>query len=208
MGIEHLSGKISKSYTHDSARFFNDLVILNDETIFITDTETGAVFRLQKDSLQLFLKDEQLKWANGIDATPRGDILFVASGRYGLMKVDVGTKRISSATGNNRVDYAIDGLVLHDSILYAAIGWPQDSIHQHRIIRYHLDAGFRYMSADTLAINQNWLQCPTTLAIHQNQLFSLSATNLGIYNKHGQDIEKILDRLRLPVVAVFQLSEP
>jgi len=204
--IDHLSGKIIKQYQHDSARFLNDLVLLNDGRIFITDTEKGAVFVLQNDSLQLFLKDEQLKWANGITAIPNGNVLFVASGRYGLMKVDITTQTIASATNKKRTDYAIDGLVLHKQTLYAAIGWPQDSLHQHRIIRYHLDEQFQYKAADTMSINQPWLKAPTTLAVHNNQLYALSFTNLGIYNRHNQQVDKIMDSLRNPIVAVFPLK--
>jgi sugar lactone lactonase YvrE len=205
--VDHISGTIMKTYTHDSARFFNDLVILNDGRIFITDTEIGALFLLQNDTLRLFLKDEQLTWANGITSTPTGKILFVASGRYGLMKVNAATRAISSATNNKRIDYAIDGLVLQNYTLYAAIGWPQDSVQEHRIIRYYLDDQFYYERGDTLSINQSWLDCPTTLALHDDQLFALSTTNLGIYNRHQQQTAKITDSLRLPVIAVFQLGK-
>jgi sugar lactone lactonase YvrE len=203
--INHRVGTITKRYTADSARFLNDLVLLKDGRIFITDTEQGALFLLQHDSLQLFLKHEQLKWANGITVTPAGNLLFVASGRYGLQKIDVATRTIHSATNNQRTDYAIDGLVLHGHTLYAAIGWPQDSLHQHRILRYHLDEAFHYRSADTLSIAQPWLQCPTTLAVHKNRLYALSTMSLGLYNRHGQKTEGIIDSLRNPVVAVFDL---
>ena len=206
-GVDHASGKIIKHYVHDSARFLNDLVVLNDGRIFITDTELGALFVLQNDTLLLFLKDEQLMWVNGIAATPEGSVLFAASGRYGLMKIDAESRTIVSATDNKKTDYAIDGLVLHGHTLYAAIGWPQDSVHQHRIIRYYLDDQFKYTGGDTLSINQAWLQCPTTLAVQNNRLFALSTTNLGIYNRHAQQTGKIIDSLKLPVVAVFQLPQ-
>jgi sugar lactone lactonase YvrE len=204
--ISHGSGTILKRYTADSARFLNDLVLLSDGRIFLTDTEQGALFVLIADSLQLFLKSEQLKWANGITASPDGTTLFVASGRYGVQKVDVATGAIRPTTDNKRTDYAIDGLVLHNRTLYAAIGWPQDSVGQHRIIRYHFDEAFRYRSADTLSIAQPWLQCPTTLALHKDRLFVLSTISLGLYNRHGQKTEGVMDSLRNPVIAVFDLT--
>jgi len=203
--IDHRSRRVIKRYTHDSARFFNDLVVMNDGRIFLTDTESGAVFLWQQDKIEFFAKDEKLKWANGITTTPAGDVLFVASGRYGIQKIDLSTHSITSATQDQRIDYAIDGMAWHQNTLYAAIGWPQDSIRQHRILRYHFDAAIRYLRTDTLSINRDWLQCPTTLAIHNNQLFALSLTNLGIYNRHQQRTINIMDSLRLPIVAVFQL---
>ena len=93
--------------------------------------------------------------------------------------------------------------MLQNKIMYAAIGWPQDSLYQHRIIRYHLDDAFNYKNADTLHINQPWLQCPTTLALHNDQLFVLSTMSLGIYNRHNQQVEKIMDSLKFPLVAVM-----
>ena len=203
--IDHSAGQIVKRYTNNSARFLNDLVLLKDGRIFITDTELGAVFVLQNDSLQLFVKDEQLQWANGITATPDGIMLFAASGRYGVQKIDVSTRAIRSATDNKRTDYAIDGMVLHGHHLYAAIGWPQDSIEQHRILRYSFDDAFNYKKADTLSIHQPWLQCPTTLALYNHQLFALSTISLGLYNRHQQKTEKIRDSLQSPVIAVFDL---
>jgi sugar lactone lactonase YvrE len=205
--FDYISGKVIKKYSHDSARFLNDLVILDDGRIFVTDTEKGAVFLLQNDSLQLYLHHEQLKWANGICVTPQGDKLFVASGRYGLMKINISTHEISSGTNDKRIDYAIDGLVIHDHTLYAAIGWPQDSIHQHRILRYYLDEQFNYTGADTMSIGEPWLNCPTTLAVLDDQLYALSNTNLGIYNRHAQQITKIMDSLLLPVIAKFPLPK-
>lgn len=167
----------------------------------------AAIFLLANDSLQLYLATEQLKWANGITASPDGTYLFVASGRYGVIKVNTHTRKLSSATNNKRTDYAIDGLVLHSNTLYAAIGWPQDSLHQHRILRYYFDSHFNFTGSDTLAINQSWLQCPTTLAVHNNKLFALGNTNLGIYNRHQQKIDHIRDSLLLPAISIFSLSK-
>ena len=203
--INHRSGTIIKRYTADSARFLNDLVILPDGRIVATDTEQSALFVLAADSLHLLLKHEQLKWANGITATPDGSTLFVASGQYGVQTVDLATKAIRSATDGKRIDYAIDGLVWHGRSLYAAIGWPQDIVQQHRILRYQFDEAFRYRLADTLSIAQPWLQCPTTLALHSNRLYALSTMSLGLYNRHGQKTEAIMDSLQKPVIAVFNL---
>lgn len=204
VAVDHKSGRIIKKYMHDSARFFNDLVLLNDGRIFITDTDLGALFMLKNDSLYLFSRDEKIKWCNGI--TAKDNILFVASGRYGIIKVDAETGVVTSATGDKREDYAIDGLTFHDNTLYAVIGWPQDSTHQHRIIRYHLDQQLNYKGMDTLFINEKWLTNPTTLALHNDKLFALSTTNLGIYNRHEQKTESIMDSLVYPVVTVFELE--
>jgi sugar lactone lactonase YvrE len=203
--IDPVAGIVLRKYAHDSARFLNDLVILGDGRIFVTDTEQGAVFILQDGRLHLWLKNESLKWANGIAAGKEDRHLFVASGRYGLQKVGVATKQVSSATQDKRVDYAIDGLVYYQSKLYAAIGWPQDRTAEHRILRYQLDGQDNFLSADTLAINRSFLTCPTTLAVHRGWLFALGNTNLGVYNRNQQQAEKILDSLVNPVVSKFRL---
>lgn len=203
--VDLQSGKFHRRLSHDSARFLNDLVIAADGRIFITDTQRGGVFIVEDGQLSPWLEHEQLKWANGIALSGDEKYLFVASGRYGVQKIDIDRKAISSTTMDKRVDYAIDGLVFSGNKLYAAIGWPQDRTSEHRILRYHLDGAGEFLRADTLAFNQPWLSCITTLAVAGNQLFALGNTNLGIYNRHQQQLGKIRDSLANPVVSKYPL---
>ncbi len=204
--IDIVAGKVQKRFDHDSARFLNDLMILRDGRIFITDTQQGAVFLFHNNKMELWLKDAKLMWANGITASADDRHLFVASGRHGLQKITIADKTITSATQDKRTDYAIDGLVFHNNTLYAAIGWPQDQVQTHRILRYYLNNELNFIKADTLAIDQPNLTCPTTLAIHNNELYALGNTNLGIYNRHQQKVDKIMDSLSYPIVTKFTLK--
>ncbi len=199
--IDVSSNKVINKFTHDSARFLNDLVILSDCSIFITDTHQGAVFILQDNQLQLWLKDEKLTWANGIAATPDDKYLFVASGSKGLQRIEIASRLIESATQNKRTDYAIDGLVYADQKLFAAIGWPQHETQTHRLLRFSLNDEQFVETTDTLVINKPYFSCPTTLALHKDQLYALANTNLGIYNRHNQKLDKIMDSLSYPVIS-------
>jgi hypothetical protein len=204
--IDIASGKVLNKYTHDSARFLNDLVILDDGRLFITDTQQGGVFALLSGELKLWIKDEKLQWANGITTNKSEKYLFVASGSKGLQRIDLATKEITSATQNKRTDYAIDGLVYSDNILYAAIGWPQDKTYQHRILKYYLNDEQYVAKVDTLIIGKSYFNCPTTLAVHNAELFALGNTNLGIYNRHQQKVDNIMDSLSYPVISRFKIK--
>lgn len=203
--IDVRNKKVLDHFSHDSARFLNDLVILTDGIIYITDTEKSTVFKLESGQLKPWLTDKKLKWANGIAISGDERYLFAASGRYGLQRIDLASKTITSATGGKRTDYAIDGLVYHNNKLYAAIGWPQHKTEEHRILRYSLDKELNFINADTLAINRSYINCITTLAIHKEKLFAIGNTNLGVYNRHQQKTESIMDSLRNPMVSVFHL---
>jgi len=205
--IDAISGKVVQQYRHDSALFFNDLVIAENGDIFVTDFYKGAVFRyVVGTGLELWLKADQLSLANGIALSSDGSTLFVASGNKGIQKIDVMSKQVESVTKGKRTDYGVDGLVTKGNQLIGVIGWPQDRREQHRVIRYHLSADHYLVRADTIAINASFLDCPTTAAVRKNSVFVLSTTNLGLYNRHTQHLEKVSDSLALPIVARFELN--
>lgn len=203
--IEVQRKKVLERFSHDAAGFLNDLVVLKNGSVFVTDTEKSAIFKLENGALHPWLINEQLKWANGIAISDNERYLFVASGQYGIQRINIKEKTMVSATGGKTVDHAIDGLVYHGQILYAAIGWPQNEIQKHRILRYRLDSELNFIKADTLGIGHSYLNCITTLAINKDQLFAIGNTNLGIYNRHQQKLEKIMDSLSNPVVSIFPL---
>ncbi len=208
--IDLSSGKIIRSYLyqHDSASLFNDLAIHSSGDIYITDTYQGTVFRYQPDSknLEPWLRSEQLTLANGIAFSDDEKILFVASGDKGIQRIEMDTKQVESVTKGARTDYAVDGLLYHNKALIGVIGWPQDEVQTHRILRYRLTDDYYFNSADTLMINKSYLQVPTTAALHNNRLYVLGRTNLGVYNTSQQTLETVKPLLQFPLIVQVELK--
>jgi hypothetical protein len=116
------------------------------------------------------------------------------------------TKQVRPVTGGKRTDYAIDGLLYYNKTLIGVIGWPQNEVQNHRILRYHLTDDYYFSAADTLLINKSYLQVPTTAALHNNRLYVLGKTNLDLYNKGQQSLETIKDFLQFPLIVQMQLK--
>jgi hypothetical protein len=204
------SGKMAQSYfhQHDSTSLFNDLVIHSSGDIYITDTYQGTIFRYQQNSknAEPWLRSEQLTLANGIAFSDDEKILFVASGDKGVQRIDMDTKQVRPVTRGTRTDYAIDGLLYHNKALIGVIGWPQDDVQNHRILRYHLTDDYYFSTADTLLINRSYLQVPTTAALLRNRLYILGKTNLGLYNRGQQSLETVKDFLQFPLIVQVGLK--
>lgn len=204
--IDLRTEEIKGKFTHDSANFFNDLVIHPDGDVYLTDTDRGSVFRfrLSTGKMEEWFRSGELMYANGIELSEDGNWLFVASGSEGLKRIQIGTKNIySMSTG--RPDYAIDGLLRHGNRLIGIHGWPQDRPETHRVVNYWLDANLMVYKRDTLIKGQPLLDCPTTAAIYKNSLLIIAKTNLGVYNRAGQKVESIKDSLQAPSLARLKL---
>jgi hypothetical protein len=95
--------------------------------------------------------------------------------------------------------------VYADKKLFAAIGWPQHETQTHRLLRFSLNDDQYVETTDTLVINKPYFTCPTTLAVHKDQLYALANTNLGIYNKNNQKLDKSMDSLSYPVISKYKI---
>lgn len=208
--VDLKTGKVLRKFIRSDQQdcFFNDLVIDRKGNIFITDTHQSSVYRwdAQTATLSPWLQDEQLKWANGIAFSQDEQTLFVASGRYGIQKINVATKKITPIAGQGTDFYAIDGLVAYRNSLIGVIGWPQDQPQTHRILRFHLGPDQKLTRIDTMGINHPYINCPTTAAIINNRLYVLARTNLGVYNRHHTSTAGIKDSLQKAVVLQYTLT--
>ena len=209
--IDLRNGRVLQQYlrTEQKDCFMNDLVIDKAGNIYITDTQQSSVFRWSSTSrrLERWLQADSLLWANGIALSPDEKTLFVASGRYGIQKIDIATKKMAPIAGENTDFYAIDGLVLYQNSLIGVRGWPQNTPQNHRVLRFHLKSDNTLSHIDTLDINNPNINTPTTLALNGNQLYVLARTNLGVYNRHHSKTENIKDSLQNAIVLKYTLKD-
>jgi hypothetical protein len=108
---------------------------MEDGTLFITDTETGSIYRLRspQDTLELFLQPDPVRFccANGITSAPGGRVLYVAF-LQGVARLDVASKSIALLPSPDTVSTAsIDGLYWYRGSLIGVQGIPSLS----RVVR-------------------------------------------------------------------------
>ncbi len=111
---------------------FNDMALAADGTVYVTDSNTNAVYRLAPGgkTLELLLRDSQMSFPNGIVLTPDGRTLYVAHAE-GISALDLATatRRLLPVPADGAVT-SIDGLLLKSNVLYGV----QQSPYLHRIV--------------------------------------------------------------------------
>lgn len=100
------TGKVEKTYSNRKSKSLNDATVSPDGHIYISDSGGNCIFRVGKDSLEVFLESDILKAMNGILAS---DNLLYLGSNNNLITVDQKTKVITILAEN--VGY-IDGLLM------------------------------------------------------------------------------------------------
>jgi hypothetical protein len=75
--IDREKGQIEKRITHDSAKGLNDITISDKGEVYVSDSRTAKVFKVDNDALNIYL--ENLPGANGLKAV--GTDLIIGSGK-------------------------------------------------------------------------------------------------------------------------------
>ena len=177
------AGRIVKSWTPDGGRpghLLNDFVVARDGALFVTDTETGSIYRLRSpdDSLELFLRPDSMRYAvaNGITASPDGRTLYVAY-LQGIARVDVGSRAVALLPSPDSVSTASnDGLYWHRGSLIGVQGIPTLS----RVVRYALSPdGSGITSGVVLERGRPVVIQPTTGTIVGNRFYYIANPQYG-----------------------------
>ncbi|WP_299680401.1 hypothetical protein [uncultured Dokdonia sp.] len=124
------TGKILNKYTAEGIEFLNDVAIAPDGAIYVSDTRTSKIYRLdQKGTFDFWLSDPKLDNPNGL--LIQGDTMYVASwggapegGR--VSKLDINNKKIIAVTdiiGN------LDGIRPYDKNHLIISDWRSGKVH-------------------------------------------------------------------------------
>jgi hypothetical protein len=135
------TGRITKSWVPNGGKpghLLNDFVVMNDGSLFLTDTDAGWIFRLHSpsDTLEVFLEPDASRYtsANGITKTPDDRALYVGF-LEGIGRLDLETKRLSLIPAPDSVSTASqDGLYWYRGSLIGIQHLPT----LERVVRYTL----------------------------------------------------------------------
>ena len=187
---------------------FNDLVITNSGTAYITDTRGNSTYYLPSDlsKVELFLiSDSLLASANCISISSDNSLFYVASYKKGIAVIDLNIKSIQPIIGSTAIDTrGIDGLMLYNNNLIGIYN-GDSNFSKHRIVRYQLsNDGHEITSESIIDQNNPLLNEPTTGVIIGDELYCLAATYLHLLELNGtSDTTK----LKNPIVLVYNLSK-
>ena len=126
--VDLASGKLVASITVPNAVFLNDMTSDQSGKVYVTDMLADAIYRIDGDRPELFIKDAALASPNGVFAD--GDRLIVASWGKGikrdfstaepggLLSVDLASKVVSPLPGAQKFA-DLDGVIAIGDTVYA-----------------------------------------------------------------------------------------
>ena len=115
--IDIKSGKVIKKYEVEGAKFLNDLTIDSKGNIYVSDTETKKVHRIQKGQISTYY--ENLARPNGLLAVG-ADLLIADSGT--LLKLSPDKKSTTIAEGMDKSTDGIEQVKAGEYIISSWVG--------------------------------------------------------------------------------------
>lgn len=184
-------------------RFFNDLVIADNGSVYITDTFDHSIwkFNMLMDRPYKLTLSDSLPYPNGIEISPDNQFLISTSDK-GLQRIDLQSGKIT------RLAMPVQGV---PSFGLDGIGWYKNSIigiQNHRnslntkIVRYYLTKDCMAVErTEVIDMGNKYFNVPTTLAIKGNVLFIIANSQLDNFD---QENLKILKPKELTKTTVLQ----
>ena len=193
-------GRLTDRFAAPDAMQLNDLAVAQDGTLYVTDSETGSLFRKKPEekALTKFGATGALRGANGIALAPDGALYVTLS--TGIARVDTTSGEPTRLPQPDTVvTGGIDGLYWHDGDLIGI----QNSTNPGRVIRIALtDKGMRIAGVTVLQSHHHpEFNEPTTGAIANGALHVIANSYVGHYQPDGT-IKDTADLKRTAIVAV------
>ena len=179
------SGKLIKKYelgSTNKSHLFNDLVVLTNGDIFITDTFTGQIFIIanDKDTLEKFIEGDNFMYPNGITVDDNEKFLYVANSN-GTFIIDISSRYVSQLAHPDDVALCdIDGMYFYDNSLVCV----QNGIN--RICRFYLNTTKDSVTSVELIETQNPnFILPTTGCLSEDNFYYIANSQAYSIDKDG-----------------------
>ncbi len=195
--------KLIKKYVlpGDVPHLLNDIAVQAGGDVFVTDSETGAVYTVpaQKDELELFIEPGRLLYANGITISEEGEFLFAAD-LEGITRIHIRSKEMQklSPPGNLLVN-GIDGLYFYRGSLVAV----QNDSGLNRVTRIFLNKTLdKIENLTVLEANHPLYNIPTTGVCVGGEFYYIANSQMN--NFDGDN--RIFPRERMKEVVILKIS--
>ncbi len=122
--VDHISkiaihtGEKVKSYPVEGAIFLNDIAVNDEGVLFITDSRTGTIHKLEDEKVIVLLKSDLFPSPNGIFSVK--DKIFVGTGKS-IISIKPETLEVNEYLLNTG---GVDGLVMIEPDVFLFSDWP------------------------------------------------------------------------------------
>jgi sugar lactone lactonase YvrE len=179
----------------------NDLVVLDDGSVLITDSDGGGIMRVRfgSDAIEPWIPPQTFTFPNGIAVAENEPFLYVADFN-GISRVDLRSRTITPLPVPERDETlsGIDGLAWHGGDLIGI----QNGVGRPRVIRIELnDARDAVSAVHVLEAANPRFDEPTTGVIANGEFYFLANPQLRAFDEN----HRIWPRERLKDVIVVKL---
>ncbi|MCA9729225.1 MAG: hypothetical protein KC729_16175, partial [Candidatus Eisenbacteria bacterium] len=163
----------------------NDLALAPDGTAYLSDNQTGDLFRLgpRDTNLEKVSTGMQLLSPQGIVSSDDGSSLYVADYSIGLVRIDLAGESGEALSPIERTSLlGIDGLVRHGHDLIAI----QNGVRPHRVLRIELsDDGRTITDVSVLEAAHPEYDEPTLGVLVDDDLYYIANSQWGSLAEDG-----------------------
>lgn len=177
---------------------FNDLAINSQGEVIISDSDYGAIYRVNPKSsgIELLIKDDRLQYANGITIAP--DDAVIVNTFKGFFKINTATQELKALPFSNYYVIGIDGLSFFEQSLIGI----QNVTYPVSINQYLLNATYdKIESARVLVADHPLFDIPTTGVIVDDWFYFIANSQM-----RNLDKDKIIDFSRLKEVLIMKIK--
>lgn len=204
--LDTTSGKITQSailaQRDNEAQVLGDLIIADQNTIYATDSLSGAVyrFRIDTNSFESVVERGGLVSPQGLVLDDSGKYLYVADYVGGLYRVSLDDGALVRLRVDSAVtDYGIDGLYRRGNRLFGI----QNGITPNRLIALELsDDGVTVLAIRSVAANHEQFDEPTLGVLRADTFYFVANSH---WNRFDQD-NNLPDGLTGPVVLKIDIQ--
>jgi hypothetical protein len=203
VGFDLESGRrlLSLGPPQDGARHsFNDLTLAGDGTVYVSDSVSGALYRLTPDAaeLEVLVEPGRLLSPNGLTLSADQRRLFISDypRLTGLAVLQLDTRTLVFPTHQGAPTlYGIDGLRRHGETLIAI----QNGVRPHRVLRLRLDPDLsRVAEVRVLEKANPHFDEPTLGVMVGDRFYYVANSQWGSFDEDGRIWPE--NRLEAPVV--------
>lgn len=181
-----------------------DLAIQTNGDVFITDSQSPAVYviRADKDEIELFLEDKSFGSPQGLAFSSDERHLFIADYSTGLFDLDVKTKKIIHlAPLAGATLLGIDGLYFHNGTLIAV----QNGVTPQRVVRISLSKDLGHAERlEVLEANNPVFLEPTLGVLVKSTFYFIANSQWPLVDENAKLASE--DKLRDPIVLKIDLD--
>ncbi|WP_438423282.1 hypothetical protein [Aquimarina macrocephali] len=183
------SGDLIDSYSINDSNFhyLNDLAISSNNEIFITDSESNKIYKIQRPNktIEIYLDSEEISNSNGITISDDDEYLYLASNN-GISIVETISKKIINKP---KEGYSgIDGIKYHKNNLYGIVnGWRDKS--QNGLFKFELNKiGTEILESKKIVEFTENFKIPTTFDIFDGNIYFVINTQIDNFDENTNEI--------------------